>query len=337
MERYYPMSLRPNAHDIIRTWDFYTIVQSLFHTGQIPWNAVMISGHAQDPSGKKLSKSKLKAAEDPTSTIEQFSADAVRYWTAGVRTGSDTIMSDEAFRLGNRLVTKLWNAARFVLMHSAAGDGTDSKDNLPLDAVSPTDRWLLARLGSTVARATSAFESYEVSAARAIVERFFWSDFCDTYLELVKYRLMQSTSGAERDSAIRTMRTALLAVLKMLAPFLPHITDEIYLRAFAALDGAPSLHVSQWPDAHAFPIYDQGEQIGEILQFVIESVRRWKSERKLSVGAAIGELRIISPEGQVAVLRAMEQDLRSITRAERIIVVPGEAPGVTVEEALPNP
>ena len=115
--RYRPMTLRPNAHDIIRTWDFYTIVRSLYLTGDVPWTDVLISGHALDPSGKKISKSKLSVAEDPTPMLEQFSADAVRYWAASVRTGGDTNLSEEVFRNGSKLVTKLWNASKFALSH----------------------------------------------------------------------------------------------------------------------------------------------------------------------------------------------------------------------------
>lgn len=117
LQRYRPMTLRPNAHDIIRTWDFYTIVRSLYRTGEVPWTDVLISGHALDPQGKKISKSKLKTAEDPTSMLEQYSAGAVRYWTASVQTGNDTVLSEEVFRNGSRLVTKLWNAAKLVLLH----------------------------------------------------------------------------------------------------------------------------------------------------------------------------------------------------------------------------
>jgi valyl-tRNA synthetase len=332
LARLYPMSLRPNAHDIIRTWDFYSIVQSLFHTGVVPWQAVLISGHAQDESGKKLSKSKLKAAADPTVTIEQFSADAVRYWTAGVRTGSDTILSEEAFRQGSRLVTKLWNAARFITMHGAPGAENNDVDVL---AMPPTDRWILGRLGHAVARATVALDEHEPAAARAIIERFFWSDFCDTYLELVKFRLMQEAGAGERASALRTLRSALLAVIKMLAPFLPHITEEIYLREFAGEDGAPSVHVSAWPDPAQFPCDELVEQSGDTMLAVVEYVRRWKAERNMSVGAAVREVRVTCPTDQAPVLCAMEQDLRSITRAERVTVSAGDQTLEFVEGMLP--
>src|SRR5207249_9698762 len=183
--RYRPMTLRPNAHDIIRTWDFYTIVRSLYLTGDIPWTDVLISGHALDPSGKKISKSKLKTAEDPTPMLEQFSADAVRYWTTTVRTGGDTLLNEEVFRNGSKLVTKLWNSAKFALQFLPGYQPPEA----PAAGLNATDRWLLDRLAGVIDRATAAMDEYEFAAAKADVERFFWTDLCDNYIELAKSRL----------------------------------------------------------------------------------------------------------------------------------------------------
>ncbi len=192
--RYRPMTLRPNAHDIIRTWDFYTIVRSLYLSGDVPWTDVLISGHALDPSGKKISKSKLSVAEDPTSMLEQFSADAVRYWAASVRTGGDTNLSEEVFRNGNKLVTKLWNASKFALSH--LGGASLPLPEPPPQQLNATDRWLLARLHEVIRRATAAMEDYEFAIAKAETERFFWTDLCDNYLELVKLRLYGDSPNA---------------------------------------------------------------------------------------------------------------------------------------------
>ena len=326
-----PMSLRPNAHDIIRTWDFYTIVRSLYDDGGLPWRDVMISGHALNPAGRKISKSKLQAATDPLPTIEQYSADAVRHWTAGTRTGFDTTLPEqavetgEAFLQGKKLVTKLWSAARFVLRH-AGGPAGDTA------ALTPTDRWLLSLLGRTIARATSAFEQYEVAAARAAVESFFWSDFCDTYLELVKYRLTTAACDGGQ-SAASTLRAAFLAVIKMLAPFVPHVTEEIYLLGFAADDGAVSIHLAAWPDAAVYPPDEEAEELGHTMLWLVDAVRRWKAERSLSVGAPLARLEIVCPAEQLALLRASEQDLRSITRAGEIVLTAGVTPEITVVAA----
>ncbi len=328
-QRLQPMAMRPNAHDIIRTWDFYTIVQSLYRTGSIPWRAVMIAGHAQDPSGKKISKSKLKNASDPTALIEQFSADAVRYWTAGVRTGSDTMLSEEAFRQGQRLVTKLWHAARFVLLHAS------QETAAPASGLWATDRWLLMRLGQTVARATAAFEVYELATARTVIEQFFWSDFCDTYLELVKYRLLQpdpweDTAGIGRDAAVWTLRTALYTILQLFAPLLPHITEAIFLDAFARQERPSSIHLSRWPDAGVFPTDAAIEHAGMALLESIDMVRRWKAGRNLSVGAPVAQVTIHCQPADLPLLREVHLDLRSITRADTVVIEAGELVAVTV-------
>jgi valyl-tRNA synthetase len=306
-----PMSMRPNAHDIIRTWDFYTVARNLLRGDPIPWHDLVIAGHSQDPAGKKLSKSKLKAADDPSAMIERWSADAVRYWTAGGRTGADTILSEDAFRQGARLVTKLWNAARFLGMYAP------SRPNAPSEEPMLTDRVLLHRLGRTIEQATAAMNEYDLFTARSVVERFFWSDLCDTYLELVKRRLADpGTEG--HHAAARTLRTALLTTLKLFAPFLPHITEEVYLRHFAEEADAVSIHVAPWPVGAAFPADPEAEQAGEAAQVVVDAVRRWKADHNLSVGAPLNGLKIAGPLRQIGQLENMKGDLGSITRAQQI-------------------
>jgi valyl-tRNA synthetase len=152
----------------------------------------MISGHAVDPSVGKLSKSKLKSANDPTPTLEQFSADAIRYWTAGVRTGSDTSINEDALTNGLKLVTKLWNAAKLGLSHLQ--EYRPPSD--PPEGLNATDRWLLSRLHETITRVTADLDEYEFAAGKAEVERFFWTDLCDNYLELAKFRLYREAVGA---------------------------------------------------------------------------------------------------------------------------------------------
>jgi valyl-tRNA synthetase len=339
--RFRPMTLRPNAHDIIRTWDFYTIVRSLFRRGDIPWTDVLISGHALDPQGKKISKSRLKAAEDPTAMLEQFSADAVRYWTSAVRTGGDTNLSEEVFKNGSRLVTKLWNAAKFALQLLGDYRPTDT----PPAGSNATDRWLLARLHEVVSRATNSLDEYEFANARLEVERFFWADLCDNYIELVKSRLyadgvdrIHGANGANegggeaaKDGARYALYHALLAVVKMLAPYMPHITEEVYRAGFAA-DGAASVHLSRWPDAHPSWASDGGTPAGDAILEVTETVRRWKADRQLSVGAPLRAVRVTLPDGLSDALAGALIDLRSVTRAQDVVLVPGPADGtLTVE------
>ncbi|HEY3079281.1 MAG TPA: valine--tRNA ligase [Chloroflexota bacterium] len=322
--RQVPMTLRPNAHDIIRTWDFYTIARSLYRNGEIPWTDVLISGHSLDPRGRKISKSKTEKAEDPAGLLERFSADAVRYWAASARTGADTVLSEEVLRNGGRLATKLWNAARLVQPHL---EGV-LPAALPAGAT-PSDRWLLARLAETIEPATAAMEGYELAAAKAEVERFFWADLCDNYLEMVKGRLYDPDAPG-REAARYALYHALLSVLKMLAPVMPHVTEEIYLAGFAGGEGSPSIHVSGWPGALAAWHDPEALRVGAALVGVADAARRWKAERKLSVGAPLASLLVRCRPDLRAPLEAAESDLRSVTRAGRIEI--RADPGATALE-----
>jgi valyl-tRNA synthetase len=329
--KFRPMSLRPNAHDIIRTWDFYTIVRSIYLTGEIPWTDVLISGHALDPSGKKISKSKLRAAEDPTAMLEQFSADAVRYWTSSVRTGGDTSLSEEVFRQGSKLVTKLWNAVRFG---SGFLEGYTPPVEPPVADFNPTDRWLLARLSETIESATDSLSHYEFAAARIEVEKFFWTDLCDNYLELVKARLYEG--GAP--GASYALYHGLLAVTKLLAPFIPHVTDAVYTGAFATTDGYASVHVSRWPVPPSAWRTDSKSSIafGNAILAIADAVRRWKSDRKLSVAAPLGLIRITAPVDIAGALRDASKDVIGVTRAATLIVDEGSGEGVRVDISSPE-
>jgi valyl-tRNA synthetase len=358
--RFRPMSLRPNAHDIIRTWDFYTVVRSLYATGDIPWTDVLISGHALDPAGKKISKSKLRTAEDPMPMLEQFSADAVRYWASSVRTGGDTNLSEEVFRNGSKLVTKLWNASKFALSHIESG--------APAAGAAPdlnaSDRWLLARLHEVIRRSTAAMEEYEFAIAKGETERFFWTDLCDNYLELIKLRLYGGATGRngqaggagsgapgpaadgaapDGSGARYVLAQALPAVIKLLAPFMPHITDAIYGAGLGG-EAATSVHVAPWPVAPADWDDAAARTGGEAIIQVVDAVRRWKAERKLSVGAPVGSVRVTCPPERRAALESARLDLLGVTRAQELLIEdapPGEAVGVAVApvsgDALASP
>jgi valyl-tRNA synthetase len=339
VRRYRPMTLRPNAHDIIRTWDFYTIVRSLYQRDDIPWTNVLISGHALDPAGKKISKSKLTAAEDPGGMLEQFSADAIRYWATTVRTGGDTLLSEDTIRNGNRLVTKLWNAAKLGLAHL---DAYVPPADVP-EGLNATDRWLLARLHETIRRATRAMDEYEFASAKAEVERFFWADLADNYLELVKFRLYGSEAadvdGTARSHAQYVLYHTLKAVITMLAPFVPHITDEIYVVGFSAIDGKQSVHLAGWPVAPDAWRSETALRAGRSVLEVTDEVRKWKSERQLGMSAPLKVVRIEVEPDLAEALSGAALDLRSVTRATEIEIsaVSGlELPRVGVERADPG-
>lgn len=310
----FPADLRPQAHDIIRTWAFYTIVKSLYHTNQVPWKTIMISGHALSADRSKISKSKGAQAIGPQALIEQESADALRYWATAIKTGSDTTFSPETVATGRRLVTKLWNASRFAESRLQGLTRTTIEDKSIYEQLLPTDRWLLSRLAHTITRTTKELDDGEYAAARAEIERFFWSDLCDNYLELAKARLYQE-QGSECIAAQWTLYHTLLAVLKMFAPYLPYITDEIYQGLFRTWDGAASIHIATWPPEHPEWLNADAEEFGKTLLELLRHVRRSKAEQGLSVGAELDELRIPAQPA----FQSAQIDIRSATRAKRLV------------------
>ncbi|MBI2666548.1 class I tRNA ligase family protein [Candidatus Woesearchaeota archaeon] len=223
--------LRPQAHDIIRTWLFYTAVKSYFHFNKVPWKRVMISGHAQDPQGRKMSKS-LGNIVEPQAMIQKYSADALRFWAAGSTLGDDLPFMEKDLVTGQKFVTKLWNASKFCLMHLEDYDAHAQ----PTAVTEVFDRWMLSKLQKLIKECTETFEAYEYSRTKAAVENFFWHTLCDHYMEIVKDRLYNAqTRGVDaRKSAQYVAYQSLLSVLKIVAPLMPHITEEIYQLYFAA-------------------------------------------------------------------------------------------------------
>ncbi len=289
MDSIFPYSMRPQAHDIIRTWAFYTIVKSYYHHAKAPWNTVMISGHSKDPKGDKISKSKGNAGVTPQKLLEQFGADPVRYWAAGSRLGMDTIMSEEVMKDGQRLVTKLWNASKFVIM-SLEGyqKGMNGSKNL-------LDEWILSRLHTVIEIATKYMDEYEYGLALNSIQDFFWRDLCDNYIELSKGKIKEGTD-AERIGSQETLYTVLLSILKMFAPFIPHITEEIYHLYFREFEHSISIHTDIWPREEVFFTANENVLVkGDgVLKFV-EMVRKAKSEAKLSLMHPIEMLTYMIP------------------------------------------
>ncbi len=316
-EQVFPFSLRPQGHEIIRTWTFDTIVKSLHHFGTLPWKTVALSGWGlAGAGGEKISKSRGGGPMEPLAMLERHSADALRYWAASTGFGKDTIISEEKIRNGDKLVTKLWNVARFserfLEGYQPTLDGCE---------LTPTDRWLLARLASVIARATELFRAYEYAAAKSEIEGFFWRDLADNYLEMCKERLYGAPSPA-RDGARYTLYTALLSAIKLFAPFLPYVTEEIYGGLFAEHERQPSVHLTRWPEADPSWASEQAETVGEILIDVATAVRRFKSEANLSLGAELSKLLLYTPDAALGEqLAAARLDMQSVTRARELSII----------------
>ncbi|GCE24575.1 valine--tRNA ligase [Dictyobacter alpinus] len=314
-QQHFPANLRPQGHDIIRTWAFYTIIKSLYHCNVSPWQEIMISGHALSAERSKISKSKNNSSDGPLSIIEQESADALRYWATSIKPGNDTVFNPEALAMGRRLITKLWNACRFA--ESRLQDLDTATLNRQPEDLLPTDRWLLSRLAHTITFATRQLEQSDYAAARAEVERFFWADLCDNYLELTKSRLYKG-EGADRHAAQWTLYHTLLNVLKLFAPYIPFVTEEIYLGLFQQWDGCASIHIASWPVARDNWFDEQAENAGKLLLEIIRQVRRHKAEQGLSVGAPLESIKLTISAAEIPMLQAAQCDLQSATRAHTL-------------------
>lgn len=318
--RLFPFTLRPQAHEIIRTWAFYTIVKSHHHFRAVPWDQIAISGWALAPKGAaKLSKSRGGGPVTPMEMIENTSADAVRYWASSTGFGRDSVIDEEKIRAGDKLVTKLWNVARFAERFLAENPAIGVTAAPPTDRLTVADRWLLSQMQRLIAQATERFRAYDYAAARSETEHTFWT-MADNYLEMAKKRLYDGGPGAA--GAIYTLSHALLTTVKLLAPFLPYVTEAIYQ---GLLETEDSVHNSRWPRADDALLDEAAEAAGESLVEIATAVRRYKSESGLSLGQELAHLHLDTPDPELAaLLRAAEQDLASITRAVTITI--GDTP-----------
>lgn len=310
-----PMSMRTQAHEIIRTWAFYTIVKSLYHTQNIPWKEIMICGFVLAKPGEKISKSKNNSKSSPQELINQYSADAIRYWAANARLGTDTYFDIQEMQdSSKRLITKLWNSSKFVLSHLSDFDPTYNPSH-----ILPIDRWIIERTNETILEATRWLNEYEIGMARKVIDELFWKDLCDYYIEIVKERLYQPDihGKEERKSAQRAIYYCLLNILKMYSIYIPHITEYIYLKGFKQFVGSLSIHLTTWekPASVDMDILEFGETIKQ----TIAAIRKHKSENNLSMRAELDEAVITSDSKFYKLLLENEKDFKACTCVKNII------------------
>jgi valyl-tRNA synthetase len=295
-KKLFPADIRPQSHEIIRTWAFYTIVKAYLHENTIPWKRVIISGWVLDPDRKKMSKSKGNV-ETPESWINQYTADGVRYWSAKAKIGVDTTFDINMMKNGSRLVTKLYNAGKFVLSQQ----GEDAEITNVLDIA------FIDELRKLVVVATKHFEEFDHATALNETESFFWNYFTDSYLELVKKRtsLESGVPDAERRSAITALKIGLNVLLRMFAPFLPYITEEIWSWWFAEKENRPSIHNTNYPTAAELNIYriPESPDIFKVAIRFLNEVKKYKSAHNLSYSSTIGNIEIeLSPKTKAILL-----------------------------------
>jgi len=318
MDNLFPMDVRPQAHDIIRTWAFYTIAKSMLHHDEVPWHNVVLSGWILDPDRKKMSKSRGNVVT-PTGMLEEYGADAIRYWAGSARLGTDTAFDEQVFRIGKRLVTKIYNAGKFVLSQ----EGPEGEITNELDLA------FIAELKKLVERATAAFEEFEYSRALEETESFFWSAFTDNYLELVKKRTRTDEDPEGRASAIATLRTGLSVTMRLFAPFVPTITDEVWSWTFAERTGKQSIHVADWPSAAEFEgIPDpNSDDSFTVACDAIAAVRKAKTDMGLGMGRPLASLSLAGNVDSLAVLSGVICDVNDGANASGVDVVEGDVDG----------
>lgn len=313
-----PMSLRPQAHDIIRTWAFYTIIKSLYMHNKIPWNEIMISGFVLDPKGKKMSKSKGNVIE-PKEMMDKYSADALRFAASGTKLGEDIPFMEKELVTGQKTITKLWNASKFALMNLEDYENYSGEEET-------IDQWLVSKFNKVTKIATEAFDNYEYSKAKQAIDNFFWNTFCDYYLEIVKDRLYNPDKrGIEaRKSAQKALNYVLLGTLKLFAPIMPHITEEIYHLYYSEKEKLESIHISKWPEYNEKLNNETAEKSGDLVVEILSQVRKLKSEKQMSLGAEIEKIIVSLTKEQESLLVEDFTDLQAACRANEIIFKEGK-------------
>ncbi|MBL7059255.1 valine--tRNA ligase [Candidatus Pacearchaeota archaeon] len=299
-----PFSLRPNAHDIIRTWAFYTIVKSHLHEKKIPWKDIVISGIVS-LGGEKMSKSKGNIV-DPIKVMELYGSDALRFWAAGSKLGNDLDYFEKEVMMGKKFVTKLLNASKFVFMNLE-----DYKGNKP-KKLNLIDQVFLEKLNKTIKEATAYFEKYEYSKSKSVVEQFFWKDFADNYIEIVKKRVYQG-EGESKLSAQYTLYKALLEIIKMIAPITPFITEEIYQTYFKKFEKEKSIHISEWPKH----IKNKGDK-NNLFELFIEILTKIRTEKSNSKKAMNAEIILTLPKEDIKKFEEVLGDIKDVMNASEI-------------------
>ena len=323
--RVFPMDMRPQAHDIIRTWLFDTVLRSQFEFNSLPWKHAAISGWVLDPDRKKMSKSKGNVIT-PMALLEEHGSDGVRYWAASGRMGTDTAFDAGQMKVGRRLAIKLLNASRFVL--------AKPEPNGP--ATSTVDRGLLTMLARIVRESTDDLEGFNYARVLERTETFFWF-FCDDYLELVKGRRYGDQGAALASSANGALLSALSAMLRLFAPFLPFVTEEVW-----SWWRPGSIHKAEWPSAEEVLAAAGGsEEPGgvEALNFaaaVLSAIRKKKSEEQRPLKTTVALARVEAPAAMLALLPDVERDLRAAGLIQRLETAQADTLTVQVELAPPE-
>ena len=316
------MDLRPQGYEIIRTWLFSTVLRTHLEHHVVPWRHTILNGWVLDPERKKMSKSKGNVVT-PMPLVDEFGSDAVRYWACNGRPGTDTAVDTGVMKIGRRLAIKILNASKFAL--GRLGEGTPPG----IEAVrAPLDLALLSQLADVVTTATASFEQFDYARAQEVTETFFWS-FCDDYLELVKTRAYGEGDAAGADSARATLALALSVLIRLFAPSLPFVTEEVW-----SWWQEGSVHHAPWPDVAEIGARAQADpDVLAVAAEVLGAVRREKTAHKRSMRSRVARLTVAGPPATLAAVEAARQDIADAGGVDELVVAPGDALTVDVRLA----
>ena len=313
----YPMDIRVQGFEIIRTWAFYTVAKSHFHHDQLPWKDIVVSGWGLDKKGHKISKSKGNY-EDPVEIVEKFSADALRYWSALGTLGNDLKYNEIEVKSGQKLLNKMYNSTRFLAMSL----GEDYKHGFDESALLPVDKWLLGACDHVVATATEHFAKYDYSNALRCMERFFWDAYCDNYLEMIKFRLWENPeneqpySPAQVQAGKAVAAQVLFTLAKLFAPFIPFVTEHIYQGFFRETIGGPeSIHIAEWPKVNGNGYTAEDVKRGNEVADLLSVIRKAKIENKIGIATKVEAVTLSGPESIQSLAKDFGLEIASAARA----------------------
>ena len=319
----FPASVHPSGQDIIRTWAYYLMVRHLALFGETAYHSVLINGMVLGSDGRAMSKSKGNYVASPE-VFEKYGADAARMWSAtGGSTGTDIPFRWADVEYGWRFMRKLWNACRFASLRLEDYDPSTEAD------LEPLDRWILSKLERVIRTATEEFENCSYMNAVDATRTFIWHIFCDHYLEAVKHRLYGE--GTEKTSAQQTLYYAVRRMLQLLAPAMPHLTEEIYSYMYAG-DETNSIHLSTWPETDESLMDEDAERKGDLVIAVIRDIRREKNRRGIPLNAELEKVSVYASEPREAEALALGiEDISATTKAENVDIHEGEGGELAVE------
>ncbi len=311
-----PMSMRVQGFEIIRTWLFYSVVQSELLFGRLPWRSAMIAGWGLNEQGRKLSKRDTGSARySPADVVERFGADALRLWAAKARTGTDLRYNEKDIRAGRKFAVKLWNVGRFVELHA----GSQGDEAVPAGERGLVDRWMLAHLAAALGEATAAFEAHDYAQAQQVASRMFWSVYCDRYLEMIK-----DSVGSDAGTR-RTLRESYRVLLGLFAPFTPFITEQMYQEFYRGHEGTVSLHLTRWPTAD--PAWRSDTSAGDKLAVILDATRALRSQHRLGSSTRLRAVTVQAhDEAAASLLERIAEPLRLAARADAVTFAPAVHP-----------